>query len=170
MYTSSFDGSIFLRMMTGLALDKPHTAVLELGILCIVNLLGVLSLCWKKIIEKRKTQQDIPLNVLPLNSIMPINEAQEPTNENSQQSCFNNVAFNKPLLSLLPTIALSMTIMTFYSAVFITNRLDPDENSKELKGTFYTLLMYITVDFVIPLFYGLHNRDYRKYIKRFMIL
>lgn len=167
MYTSSFDGSIFLRLMTGLDLEEPHTVVIELGILCFVNLLGMLSISLKKIVEKRKSQQEIQtINILPPISLMPIHEAQESRNENSQQSCFNNVAFNKPLLSLLPTIALSITMMTFYCFVFITNYFESDENSKELKLIYHTLLTHITVDFVIPLLYCLHNRDYRKHIKR----
>ena len=150
-------------MLTGLDIDGPNTENIELGILCIINLLGMMSICLKKIIEKRKIQQVLPnVNVI---AIATIHQPQELSPGISQQSCFNNVAFNKPLLPLLLTIAFSMTMVTFYCAVFIIRYFEPDEDSKVLTTTYYRLLMNIAVDFVIPLFCGLCNRDYRKHVR-----
>ena len=73
MYTSSYDGSKFLRMLTGLTLDEYNNERIELGVLDIINLLGMLSNGVKKLIEKRKAQQAIQIvNILPITSMMPV--------------------------------------------------------------------------------------------------
>ena len=63
MYMSGYDGSILLGTLTGVPLDESKKErSFEIG-LCIVNLLGIVSIGVKKIIEKRKSQQVIPLLV-----------------------------------------------------------------------------------------------------------
>ena len=161
-----YDGSIFLRALTGLPLDESKKErSFEIG-LCIVNLLGIVSIGVKKIIEKRKSQLVIPIvRVTAPESILPSHQKPNQNIGNSQHLFFNNVAYNKPLLSLLPTIALSMTMIAFYAEVFLINYFEPDKNSKELTGTYYILLQNITADLVLPLFYALWNKDYQNHIK-----
>ena len=162
MYTSGYDGRLQLKTLAGLDGNESGRKMIELVILSILILLGALSIGVKKFIEKRKTNQVIQaVNVLAIQPIVPLHQSQESSNGNLQQSCFNNVAFNKPLLSLLPTIALSILMVAFYIVYFVLNNFELDDN---LKGTYFILLIYIIVDFLMPLLYGSKNKDYRKHV------
>ena len=106
---SGYDGSILFRALTGLPLDESKKERSFEMSLCVVILLGMVSIGVKKIIEKRKSQLVIPIvRVTAPESTLPSHQKQ---NQNSQHLFFNNVAYNKPLLSLLPTIALSMIMV-----------------------------------------------------------
>lgn len=165
MYMFGYDGSMLLRTLTGVPLDdSKKERSFEIG-LCIVNLLGMVSIGVKKIIEKRKSQLVIPIvTVTAPESILPSHQTQDLNIGSPPHLSFNNFAFNKPILSLLPTIALSMTMVAFYSLIFLLSYFEPDKDSKEFKGIYYMLSLNITVDLVLPLFYGLWNKDYRNHI------
>ena len=121
-------------------------------ILCILPALGLFSIGLKKYIEERKNIQVIQQVILPLQLNL-----QEP--ENSQnQSCFNTLKFNKPLLSLKEiTISTGMFTVLCCIGVSILNHGS---------NRFYIhLLIDIIMDFVFPLLYSLNNKDYRKHTK-----
>ena len=125
-------------------------------ILCILPALGLFSIGLKKYIEERKNIQVIQQVILPLQLNL-----QEP--ENSQnQSCFNTLKFNKPLLSLK-----QITVFAVLFCIAVSIHI---HGSWLYHGGFYLhLIIDITMDFVLPLLYSLNNKDYRKHTKNALV-
>ena len=162
MYLRSFDSyHSALKLLTGYIAPKDVNSKryywIFLFSLYIINILGLFSIGMKKIVEKRKNQQVIPL----VNNL----QSQQPQYGHFQ-SFINNVAFNKPLLSLLPIIILSITmIVTDTIGMFVRDRFKPNEDRRELITIYLILISNIIVDVIFPLLYTICNKDYYKHTR-----
>ena len=122
----------------------------------VATLLGLLSIAIKKYREKRRDEQ-----VLPVIIIHP------PSANNAGPTFqFNNIAFNKPLLSTLSLSVAMITLICILGGSITLAYFTFNFSLRELNTTYITLLSYIIIDFVFPLLYGWLNKDYRNHVKQ----
>ena len=169
MYLLSFDNDHLglLSVMTGYQAPKVTSFdifwIVLFSLLSFVTIMGLFSITAKKFVEKRKDDKALRTVNLYLVTV------QEPIIGPVLTSSYNNIAFNRPLLS---TLNLAVTSLTFIGIIFGCSALayfTLDFSLRELNVTYAVLLSYMIIDFVFPLLYTLLNKDYRTHTKDSMI-
>ena len=169
MYLLSFDNDHLglLSVMTGYQAPKDTSFdifwIVLFSLFSCVTIMGLFSITVKKNVEKRKDYK--ALRTVSLYQVT----SQEPIIGKVLITSYNNITFNKPLLS---TLNLAVTSLTFIGIIFGSSALayfTLDFSLRELNVTYAVLLSYIIIDFVFPLLYTLLNKDYRTHTKDSMI-
>ena len=81
--------------------------------------------------------------------------------QNKAPMQLNNIASNKPLLSMVSLVITMLTFIGIIGGSMVLAYFTTDFSSRELNVTYAVLLSYSVIDFIFPLLYIWMNKDYQ---------